>query len=295
MRLKLAIAALTLLTLFGCEREVFSEPLVLGGETVSAETLNLGHRVYQRNCASCHAADGSAELPANGALRPPPRDLRLGHYKFKSTPDEALPTDEDLARVIRRGLPGTYMNPFPGLEPDEVEAVVDYIKTFSPRWSEELAGTPVPVDPDPWTRGEQAAAIARGEAVYHGVVRCWTCHPAYLSEREILDVVRREPPLDGDEAAVETLPFRGDMRRSDTVPTENGRGLPPDFLSDICRAGASPDALYRTIAAGVGGTSMNGWYGRLEARDLWALAHYVRDLTRARGTERAEAIREQAE
>jgi mono/diheme cytochrome c family protein len=42
------------------------------------------------------------------------------------------------------------------------------------------------------------------------------------------------------------------------------------------KAGDDPASLYRTIAAGVGGTKMPSWKGALAEADLWALVHFLR-------------------
>ncbi len=45
-------------------------------------------------------------------LKPYPRDYREGLYKFKSTPSNLPPTDEDLMRTVQEGVPGTAMPSF---------------------------------------------------------------------------------------------------------------------------------------------------------------------------------------
>ena len=42
--------------------------------------------------------------------------------------------------------------------------------------------------------------------------------------------------------------------------------------------------LYRAIAAGLGGTAMPTWKGALPEDDLWALVHYVDQLSRGAPT-----------
>jgi mono/diheme cytochrome c family protein len=70
----------------------------------------------------------------------------LGKFKFKSTPLRSPPTDADLTRVIRKGIPGSAMPAFSTLPDDEVAALVDYVKyltirgEFERRLLAELAG-----------------------------------------------------------------------------------------------------------------------------------------------------------
>jgi len=86
-----------------------------------------GETLYQRNCAFCHAADGTAKSWIGRFLEPHPRDL---------TDPAAMAgmTRERLARVIEDGLEGTSM---PGwksvLAPREIQAVMAYMnRAFHP-------------------------------------------------------------------------------------------------------------------------------------------------------------------
>lgn len=86
-----------------------------------------GEVLYQRNCAFCHAADGSAKSWIGRFLEPHPRDL--------TDPTAMAGMDRRrLVTVIEHGLEGTSM---PGwkqvLQPAEIDAVVAYIhRAFHP-------------------------------------------------------------------------------------------------------------------------------------------------------------------
>ncbi len=86
-----------------------------------------GERIYQENCAFCHAADGTGKNWIGSFLEPRARDL---------TDPEAMAgmTPERLRRVIEEGLPGTTMSAWRHvLAPHEIEAVVDYVmRAFIP-------------------------------------------------------------------------------------------------------------------------------------------------------------------
>lgn len=130
----------------------FTEPMVLGGQEVPAEVLQRGARVYGLYCASCHGADGSGRPAASRALETPPRDFREADFRYVSGPEGSLPTDADLEATIRQGRPGTGMPPWDGLPEEDLHAVIQFIKTFSPRWATptgELDGRPAeqPVAP----------------------------------------------------------------------------------------------------------------------------------------------------
>ena len=93
---------------------------------------NLGQVTYDRWCAGCHGVDGTGSGPGAGYMLPRPRDFTQAAYNIRTTASGDLPTDEDILRIIERGMPGTTM---PGweelLSDDEKDALVQYLKTFS--------------------------------------------------------------------------------------------------------------------------------------------------------------------
>jgi mono/diheme cytochrome c family protein len=97
------------------------------------------HGLYRRHCAHCHGISGDGQGPTAAILNPYPRDYRRGLFKFKGTYPAAQPTDEDLHRVIYNGIPSTAMPAFALLPPDEVDALVEYVKYLSMRGQMETA------------------------------------------------------------------------------------------------------------------------------------------------------------
>jgi mono/diheme cytochrome c family protein len=279
-----ALSAAGLIALLAaCNEQHFSSAEVLGGVSVPAERLNHGRQLYGRYCASCHGIKGDGQGSSSVGMSPAPRDFTRGRFKFTSSPDGGLPSDDDLARTVRRGLKGTHMPAWGKVSDHDLSDVVQYIKTFSGRWKTETPARPVPVSPDPWM-GARAEAVARGEAVYHGVAQCWTCHPAYVPDRRIAELSRTDVGTD-------PLPWRSEPQDGREVTTEYGPERPPDFLREELKADADDADLYRTIAAGIGGTPMPSFHTRLPDKDLWSVVHYVRALQKDRGTPHAEAVR----
>ena len=280
-------AALALLA--ACKGDRITDPMTLGGVRVAAEALERGRVSFTRNCTGCHGDKGDGKAPTSAKLTPRPRDFTRGLFKFKSTPDDRLPLDRDLHGTLERGLRGTHMPSWANLSREDLGGTIQFIKTFSPRWRRERPGEPVPRPDDPWT-GRRLVAVARGEVVYHAVARCWECHPAYVPRERILGLARREAEEKGKRPPA-SLPFRGAIHRSSTVDTSFGRETAPDFLADQLRVAWADGLLYRTVAAGVGGTPMPTWHGKLGPADLWAVVHFVRDLIQIKGTPRAKALR----
>jgi mono/diheme cytochrome c family protein len=279
--------AMGLLAGAGCRRAgppPFTEPVTLGGRAVPPAALEHGREVYTHFCRACHGDDGSGKGPAAAGLRPPPRDLRLGLYKFGAVAAGQLPADADFVRIITGGLHGTAMLAWQ-VPAAELDDLIQYVKSFAPRWRTESAGEPIVPTPDPWA-GRVADAVLRGERVYHGLAQCAVaCHPAYVTWPEIYADTKA---LTG----IEVRAFRPDLY--DPVLKDSDYGvkiLPPDFTFNRLRAGDEPADIYRAVAAGIGGTAMPTWKGVLPEQDLWALAHYVRWLVALRETPGAEALR----
>jgi len=332
--------------LVACEDEQFSKSMTLGGKQVSAETLNAGKEAYMHYCRSCHGDKGDGRGPAALGLRPPPRDFTQGKFKFAAVESGSLPNDEDFRRIIKKGLHGTAMLEWDVPE-GELANIIQFIKTFSPKWQKEKPGTPIVPPPDPWT-GQEQAAIQRGKELYHVTTQCAGCHPNYATREDIAAMTMKLKKF-------QVTSFRDDMygsilkeseHRTTLAPVdeppatahakhkEEGHGakanpatdeghlakpaskaeakpnyyfmniLPPDFTRQPLRSGTALEDLFRTIAAGVGGTAMPSWKAtaaytdpntgeKWEAdKDIWALAHYVKSLVKLTDTKEADSLRD---
>ncbi len=138
-----------LAAMFGTPDEPFAMPetglnqrkLTMAAGPVWSDKEGTKHGLYRRHCAHCHGISGDGRGPTAGILNPYPRDYRNGVFKFKSTYTASQPTDEDLRRTVREGIPSTAMPAFVLLPPDEVEALVEYVKYLSIRGQMETALT----------------------------------------------------------------------------------------------------------------------------------------------------------
>jgi len=299
--------------------EPLTESQTLGGVEVDLKTLNEGKLAYHFYCVACHGANGDGRGPASAKLEIPPRDFRTASFKFAGTAAGELPQDAALILVIKSGLNGTAMAGWP-ISDSRLSAIVQYIKTFSPedegwRDSDMVVGEQIVAGKDPWA-GDEGNAVERGKAVYHASATCHSCHPAYESVAGINElrklfgkapVGRLRPQVWLPEAkpANYSRPIEGDP----SCETESDCGedvnqicrqgrcelkiklLPPDFSFDTIRRGIEVSSLYETISVGIPGTAMPMWKGALPERDIWAIAHYVRDLALQRGTEEGIRVR----
>ena len=89
--------------------------------------------LYREHCAHCHGISGDGAGPTAALLNPYPRDFRLGKFKFKSTPLRQPPTNHDLRTILENGIPGTAMPSFRTLPPEELDAILDYVKYLTIR------------------------------------------------------------------------------------------------------------------------------------------------------------------
>lgn len=285
LKLNVILTTSFALSLGACTSKKFDAPMVLGGQFVSAKKLNLGYDTYQNYCMQCHGVNGDGKGPAAQGSAPLPRNFQQGLYKFASVPMGELPTDEDLKRTIKYGLNGTPMLPW-DISEERLDAVVQYIKTFSPVWKEQKPGTPVAMmTKDPFGPERAAEAIALGKKVYHGMAQCFSCHPAYASLEEISAYSKE---LTGNEIKV----LRENPHLSVLQDSSYGhKMMPPDYTKNPIKSdGNDLAALNRVLGIGINGTTMPAWQGLLSATgnqeesDIrqWALAYYVNSLYKLR-------------
>ena len=123
---------------------------------LSAQQLSVevGRRIYQRECAFCHGADGRADTEAAKVLRPPPR-------KFADPIEMARVDDGRMYLAIKLGRPGTAMGGHGEvLSPAEIIGVMRFIRTLV---------QPLPAG---MTRGRLDLVV--GERIYRQ--HCVACH-----------------------------------------------------------------------------------------------------------------------
>jgi mono/diheme cytochrome c family protein len=332
--------------LVACEEPVMTKSMTLGGKKVSAETLEAGREAYTHYCRACHGDKGDGRGPSALGLRPPPRDFTQGKFKFAAVESGSLPNDDDFRRIVKKGLHGTAMLQW-DVPDDELRYIIQYIKTFSPKWQKEKPGAPIVAPPDPWA-GQEAAAVQRGKELYHVTTQCAGCHPNYATKDDIAAMTLRLKKTvltsfrdDMYGSVLKESEYRTTLRPEDEpAPTkhagkhegkheeesakkgekeegsEKGEAktapakyyvvsiLPPDFTRTPVRSGDELTDLYRTIAAGVGGTAMPSWKATAPytdpntgehwdgEKDIWALAHYVKSLVNLKGTKDADLLKE---
>ena len=107
------------------------------------ESLPGGAR-YQKLCSQCHGEKGDGNGVAAARLLPRPRDFTAGKFKVRTTPSGSLPTDADLLRIIKNGMPYTSMPGWSHLPESDLQELLAAVKSFSPDFADpSKAGTPI--------------------------------------------------------------------------------------------------------------------------------------------------------
>jgi mono/diheme cytochrome c family protein len=207
-----------------------------------------GAAVYTKYCAQCHGDKGDGRGIAAPFLLPAPRDFTTAKYQIRSTETGALPTADDIKRVIQRGIPGTAMPGFQevGDVEQQLDALVAHLQSFSPRFQTQKLGTVVPIPDDP---GYSADRLEEARKVYKSI-GCEQCH--------------------GDEG-------RGDGPTAPTLKDDWGQQIRAADLSMpwTFNGGATREDIFRSISTGLNGTPMAGFASALSDEQRWQLVDFI--------------------
>src|SRR5262245_53036564 len=113
----------------------------------NADAVASGRRLYDQTCQACHGPEGQGD---RGAA------LNRGGFTHGNE-------DGDLFHVIRAGVPGTQMPPFPRISDEQTWQLVSYIRSLTPKESSVATAA---------NRRDAAA----GEVLFFGKAQCATCH-----------------------------------------------------------------------------------------------------------------------
>src|SRR5688572_11907990 len=139
----LAASAVALSLTMTADVEINAQVLDQDHGQYSRADVEAGQRLYGPQCQVCHGANGDGV---------PGIDLKLGRFRRSSS-------DDDLARVITTGVPGTGMPAFV-LRPEELLGIVAFIR----------AGF------DPASASVRVGDAARGRELFNAKAECAQCH-----------------------------------------------------------------------------------------------------------------------
>lgn len=216
-----------------------------------ADVLARGKEMFYVSCAPCHGIDGMGDGPIAANLQIKPRDFTRGIYMNRSTASGELPTDYDIFRTITRGLHDTPMPSFAQMRPEDRWAIVQFIKTFSPRFTD---STEYPLDvinvgteilPSP-------QSLARGRQIFIQM-QCANCHG-----------------INGE----------GNGPSANTLSDDFGNQIIPTNLTNSSDYKFARNMLdvFRIFSTGLNGTPMPSYEQSVSDTDRWNLTNYVWSL-----------------
>jgi mono/diheme cytochrome c family protein len=238
---------------------ILSVPLLFAEETpkpnleVNSDRAYQGRVIFERNCIICHGVrgDGKGEMAKELPIKP--RSFREGWFKFRSTPFGKLPTPDDLRKTITGGLTGTAMGMFSNLSHDEVDVLIEYIRSLSRRWrKEENYAPPIELPKTPeWFEDYRTVKehAQKGKPLFQAL--CSACH--------------------GQTGA-------GNGMMAAQLNDVWGNALKPaDLRAEHLRCGDTAPDIYRLLTTGMNGTPMLSFAG-LSEEQRWELAAFILSL-----------------
>lgn len=212
-----------------------------------------GKLVYMEKCVFCHAEDGSGKGVSASYSSPRPRNFIKGQYKFRTTPFGKIPTDDDLYKMLVRGMPGATMPSWKHFPEVDLKSLVLYLKTLSKKFAKFkkkgkthqliTVGSPPPFDQPSLNRGKKFFDTT-----------CSGCHG--LKGRSDGESTARNVDIESDAIRPRNL----------TKPW-------------MFRRGSTPKDLFLTIRTGLSTTAMPRHSKRIYTdRDIWDIVFYVRTL-----------------
>jgi nitrate reductase gamma subunit len=218
-----------------------------GASSGGGSSTLLGSALYVSQCARCHGVDGRGDGAGAGSptFGAPPRDLSSGRFHFVSTETGAA-SREDLAHVIRNGLPSSGMPAFEELSETQVQSLVDVILGIWGSKPDSVRRVAITARPALTSDG-----VERGASLYAS--NCAMCHGP-----------------DG----------RGDGPVAAGLTDASGNAIrPANLAAGALKAGRSPEQLYYRITAGVpdgpGAYIMPSYRTTLEPDDTWAIVTFL--------------------
>jgi mono/diheme cytochrome c family protein len=230
---------------------------------VTDAVLARGKELYDVNCAHCHGEKGDGAGYGAPFLVPPPRDFVAAQFKFRTTASGQLPTDEDIFRIISRGATGTGMPPWQYLlDASDRWALVDYVKSFSPRLKDSPPRKAMVIAAPPSDHRD----IDNGREVYVKM-QCAKCH--------------------GDDG-------RGVGPSSATLLDAKGKYINTrDFtFATSYRTGFSEREIVRTMETGMNGTPMPSYTAIVSPKDQHDMVAYLMTMaSHGSGNQRRSSAR----
>jgi cytochrome c oxidase cbb3-type subunit III len=167
------------------------------GVSSASSTDISGARTFRAQCAPCHGLDGRGGEHAPSIVRDQVKSM----------------SDEDLAQVIRHGIPDKGMPEFSSLSPTSIKAVIAYLRTM------QGVSAPQTVSGDP----------AHGRSLFFGKAACSSCHVMegagnFIAD-DLSDFGGDHQPSEIRKAILKPEKVVDSPREQATITTRSGREL----------------------------------------------------------------------
>lgn len=222
-----------------------------------ADVVARGKLMFDFSCAPCHGKDGSGDGPLAANLQNTPDDLTTGVFHNRSTAFGELPTDYDIYRTITRGIHNTAMPLFEQMVPEDRWAVVQYIKSLSPFFSDP-AQYPLTIVHIGEPILSNLHSLQEGRRIYLET-GCANCHGI----RGRGDGPNKTQPLAGLQKGMHI-----DEGDTNVKPTDLTNPSEYEFSRSVTD-------ISRILATGLNVASMPSYVKRLSEEERWNLANYV--------------------
>jgi mono/diheme cytochrome c family protein len=242
-----------------------------------------GGRLYVLNCANCHGERGEGR--GTTLLTTPARHFGFDRFKLVTTQKNsrgfAIPSDADLFRVIRRGIPGSAMPEFPRLSDEEVAAIIGHVRVLIRNGTYERL----------YQKAKKEAEDEGGE-VNVGEVRRKV--DAFVEVGSPLDIPKAFAQTSAESVARGRQVFvreacvkchgpegRGNGEQTQDPKFQNDDGTPArprDLTLGLYKGGGEKEHLYARIMLSIPGTPMPEASGTLRGRDVEDLLNYIQSL-----------------
>jgi len=230
-----------------------------------------GLELWQKHCSACHGEKATGNGLAAYLLYPKPRDLSNGTFLLTST-DIGLPSDEDLLRTLRKGMPGSAMPSWGHLSEEDLKALVATVRYLA------IEGKVSELTEGEGLSREEALEIAH-EMLDPGTHLKLPAKPADVdldvAAKIYLDSCEKCHDKDG----------RGREKR-DMKDEYGNPSFARDFTQGIFKGGSDDEALAMRLVRGLPGSPMPGT--EYTAEQLWSTVRFIQLMIKPGAQERVE-------
>ncbi len=226
--------------------------------------------IYERHCSACHGDQGAGNGRAARFLFPRARNFRRDAFRIVSTED-GIPTVDDVASVIRQGMPGTAMRSFPELSDEETVQLAELVlEMFREGIREQLVSL----------YAAEGESVSDEDITEEVLMRTTPGNRVSVPKMGVPD----KPILDRGKKAYSLLGCANCHGEDGAGPCDlalwddQGFPNPPrDLRHGVFKGGDQPESLYLRLRIGMPGTAHPSCLNTTP-EELVSVVHYCRTL-----------------